>query len=87
MTRWRANPRRRNGAGRLGWLAAARHEHQQAADQRSDKGILVRAGAVGLEQSVCLEPVVAQAQGNAFVLNDNRVFNLEMVHGELGDDT
>ena len=30
---------------------------------------------------------MAQAQSNALVLNDNRIFNLEMFHGELGNDT
>lgn len=66
---------------------AARHANQQAADQRSDKGILVRAGAVGLKQGVGLEPVVADAQGDALVLDDNGIFNLRIIHGELGNDT
>ena len=66
---------------------AARHANQQAADQRSDEGVLVLAGAVGLEQGVGLEPVVADAQGDALVLDDNGIFNLRIIHGELGNDT
>jgi hypothetical protein len=31
--------------------------------------------------------VVADAQGDALVLDDNGIFNLRIIHGELGNDT